>query len=455
MNKEIDTRTRLLTEKASKLMLSLSVPGILGMVFVALYNTMDSIFVGQLVGTTEMGAVSISYPFTLINGGIATLIGVGSASILSRAIGKKDEKTIGKIMSNLSMMVIVLSVLVTLIGTLFTRQILQLSGAEGEMLDAAEKYLRIIFCGSIFINFTQSSNMVMRGQGLLKKAMTIIASGSILNIILDPIFITYFNQFGMGLEGAASATVLSQILQCAVSIWFFTKKGGMLKIRKIGFEKDIIPEMLLVGISAMLMQVMTLVQQTVIFNVASRYGGDNALVLLGAALRVQNFAFVPLWGMSQGFQPAVGTNYGAKEYDRVIYITKVFITGATILALCFYIPIELFPDKILSLFISNLSIVASGVTNFRIMFSTYIALGLFIMVVTLFQALGKASKASLIVMLRQIILFIPAVVLFPMINGLGETGVWLAIAVVDGFVGIMTIVMMLKEFNRIRALKVS
>ena len=454
MTKEMDTRTRLLTEKASKLMFSLSIPGILGMVVVALYNMMDSIFVGHLVGTTEMGAVSISYPFTLVNGGIATLIGVGSASILSRAIGKKDEKTIGKIMSNLSMMVIVLSVIVTIIGTIFTREILQLSGAKGVMLNTAEKYLRIIFWGSIFINFTQSSNMVMRGQGLLKKAMIIITSGSILNIILDPIFITYFNRFDMGIEGAACATVLSQILQCIVSVWFFTKKDTMLRIKKISFEKDIIPEMLSVGVSAMLMQVMTLVQQTVIYNVGSRYGGDNALVLLGAALRVQNFAFVPLWGMSQGFQPAVGTNFGAKQYERVVHITKVFITGATILALCFYVPIELFPDKILSLFISDASLVVSGISNFRIMFSTYIALGLFIMVVTFFQSLGKASKASLIVMLRQIILFIPAVIIFPMINGLKETGVWLAIATIDGLVGVMTIVMMVKEFKQLRSLEV-
>ncbi|NMS91879.1 MATE family efflux transporter [Clostridioides difficile] len=452
MNEKNDTRTRLLTENPLKLMFSLSIPGIIGMVVVALYNMMDAIFVGQLVSSTAMGAVSVSYPLTLINGGIATLVGVGSASILSRAIGKKDKAIVDKIMGNLAMMITILSVIVTIIGMCFTRQLLQFSRVEGEMLTQAESYLRIIFAGSLFINFTQSSNMVMRGQGLLKRAMLIIASGSILNIILDPIFITYFNQYGMGIQGAAYATLISQIVQFGISVLYFTRKSEGIKIKKLKLEWDIIPEICSVGISAMLMQVMTLVQQTVIFNVGSRYGGENAYILLGAALRVQNFAFVPLWGMSQGFQPVVGTNYGAKNYSRTIKLTKVFVLSVIALSLCFFLPIQIIPEKILSLFITESDIVTQGISNFRLMFSTYSALAVFIMIVTLFQSLGKASKASMIVMLRQIILFIPAVILFPMMANLGETGVWFAIALVDGFVGVLCLLMMFKEFSKLKKL---
>lgn len=452
MNEKNDTRTRLLTESPLKLMFSLSIPGIIGMVVVALYNMMDAIFVGQLVSSTAMGAVSVSYPLTLINGGVSTLVGVGSASILSRAIGKKDKAILNKIMGNLVMMITILSVIITIIGMCFTRQLLQFSRVEGEMLTQAESYLRIVFAGSLFINFTQSSNMVMRGQGLLKKAMVIIASGSILNIILDPIFITYFNQYGMGIQGAAYATLVSQIVQFCISMLYFTRKSEGIKIKKLKLEWDIIPEICSVGISAMLMQVMTLVQQTVIFNIGSRYGGESAYILLGAALRVQNFAFVPLWGMSQGFQPVAGTNYGAKNYSRTIKLTKVFVLSAIVLSLCFFLPIQIIPEKILSLFITDNDIVAQGVSNFRLMFSTYSALAVFIMIVTLFQSLGTASKASMLVMLRQIILFIPAVILFPMIANLGEAGVWLAIALVDGFVGILCLFMMFKEFRKLKKL---
>jgi putative MATE family efflux protein len=448
MKQSLDTRTKLLTQNPVSLMFELSIPAILGMVVVGLYNFMDSVFVGQMVGSVQMGAISVSYPFTLINGGTAAMLGVGSASVLSRAIGKKDEATIGKIMGNLVAMVILLSAIITIVGMVFTRPILTLAGASGDILIYAEKYLRIVYAGSLFVNFFQSANMVIRGEGQLKKAMLIIGSGAVLNIILDPIFITLLNPVGRGIEGAAYATVLSQIIQALITVWYFKKKSQHVKIGRIRIEKSLLPQILAVGVSALLMQVLTLVQQTVIYRVASNYGGETSQILLGAALRVWNFAFVPLWGISQGFQPATGTNYGAKDYNRVKKLTGVFVASATILSLLFYIPVELFPANVLSLFITTPSVAASGATNFRIMFSTYILQGSFLIAVTLFQSLGKANKATWLVLFRQIILFIPLAVILPMIGGMGIRGVWLAIALTDAILVVITISMMLAEFRK-------
>ena len=290
--------------------------------------------------------------------------------------------------------------------------------------------------------------MVIRGEGQLKKAMAIIASGAILNIILDPIFITLLKPYGMGIEAAAYATILSQFIQAAVTLWYFKKKSPNVKIGRIRIDGTLLPQVLSVGISALLMQVLTLVQQTVIYRVASAYGGETSQILLGAALRFWNFSFVPLWGISQGFQPAAGTNYGAKDYDRVKKLTGVFITAATVLSLLFYIPAELFPDKVLSMFITTPGVAASGATNFRIMFSTYILQGSFLIAVTLFQSLGKASKATWLVLFRQIILFIPLCVVLPMVGGMGIRGVWLAIALTDAILVVITIAMMLSEFRK-------
>lgn len=448
MKQSLDTRTKLLTQNPASLMFELSIPAILGMVVVGLYNFMDSVFVGQMVGSVQMGAISVSYPFTLINGGTAAMLGVGSASVLSRAIGKKDEATIGKIMGNLVAMVILLSAIITIVGMVFTRPILTLAGASGDILNYAEKYLRIVYAGSLFVNFFQSANMVIRGEGQLKKAMLIIGSGAVLNIILDPIFITLLNPVGRGMEGAAYATVLSQIIQAWIIVWYFKKKSQHVKIGRIRIEKSLLPQILAVGVSALLMQVLTLVQQTVIYRVASNYGGETSQILLGAALRVWNFAFVPLWGISQGFQPAAGTNYGAKDYNRVKKLTGVFMASATILSLLFYIPVELFPANVLSLFITTPGVAASGATNFRIMFSTYILQGSFLIAVTLFQSLGKANKATWLVLFRQIILFIPLAVILPMIGGMGIRGVWLAIALTDAILVVITISMMLAEFRK-------
>lgn len=451
MKQSLDTRTKLLTQNPVSLMFELSIPAILGMVVVGLYNFMDSVFVGQMVGSVQMGAISVSYPFTLINGGTAAMLGVGSASVLSRAIGKKDEGTIGKIMGNLVAMVILLSAIITVVGMVFTRPILTLAGASGDILNYSEKYLRIIYAGSLFVNFFQSANMVIRGEGQLKKAMLIIGSGAVLNIILDPIFITLFNPMGRGMEGAAYATVLSQIFQALITVWYFKKKSRHVKIGRIRIEKSLLPQILVVGVSALLMQVLTLVQQTVIYRVASNYGGETSQILLGAALRVWNFAFVPLWGISQGFQPAAGTNFGAKDYQRVKKLTGVFVASATILSLLFYIPVELFPVDVLSLFITTPGVADSGSTNFRIMFSTYILQGSFLIAVTLFQSLGKANKATWLVLFRQIILFIPLAVILPMIGGMGIRGVWLAIALTDAILVVITISMMLAEFKKFQS----
>lgn len=164
MTQKTDTRTKLLTASPFQLMLSLSIPAIIGMVVVGLYNFMDRVFVGQLINEVAMGAVSVSYPFTLINTGVSTLIGVGSASVLSRAVGKKDQDTIDRIMGNLIALNLIFGVIITILGMTFTRQLLTLSGAEGEILNNANRYLRIIFAGSLFVNFGQSANMIMRGE---------------------------------------------------------------------------------------------------------------------------------------------------------------------------------------------------------------------------------------------------------------------------------------------------
>lgn len=443
----------LLTASPFQLMISLSLPAIVGMVVVGLYNLMDAVFVGQMVGTNAMGAVSVSYPFTMINSGISTLIGVGSASVLSRAVGKKDQGTIDKIMGNLIALNLILSIAITVIGMVFTRPILRLTGAEGEILNIAERYLRIIFAGSLFVNFAQSANMVMRGEGILKKAMLITGTGAVLNIILDPILISLMTKNGMGVEGAAFATILSQFITASITLWYFLKKSKMIKINRIKLESSLLPEILSVGFSAMLMQVMNFVQQTVLYNVASQHGGDTWQIILGAALRVQSFAFIPLWGMSQGFQPAAGTNYGAKEYDRVKKVTLGFGLGATVLALLFYLPVELAPKTVLSWFITDPELVAQGVGDFLVLFSTYITLGLMITAITLFQSLGKASKASVLVLLRQIVLFIPMVILLPKMSGLGIHGVFAAPALTDGIVFVVSILLVISEFRNLTKLK--
>ena len=451
MAEKQDSRSNLLNGRIFKTMLSLSVPAILGMVVIGLYNFMDAVFVGRMVGPEAMTAVKVSYPFTLMNSGIATLIGTGSASVLSRAVGRKDQATIDRIMGNLIALIVLLSLIVTIVGEVFTTGLLSLSGAKGDILIQAERYLKVVFIGSLFVNFAQSANMVMRGEGKLKIAMGIMAAGALLNIALDPLLISIMGREN-GILGAALATVISQVLQAGFTLWYFLKKSDNVRINGVRIHGNLVGPVLSVGVSAMLMQVMTMVQQTVMYNTVERWGGGSWQTILGACLSLQAFAFIPLWGISQGFQPAIGTNYGAKQYDRVRSFTRAFMVAATTLALVFYLPIMLSPKGMLSMFITDEAICAQGASMLRVLFSTYISYGVLILAITFFQAIGKAGAASAMALLRQVLLFLPLVVLLPTVFAVPVQGVFYAQMFTDLVVLMIGIVLLGKTFADIRKL---
>lgn len=444
-----DVRESLLTDNPWKLMIKLSLPAILGQFVVGLYAFVDSIYVGQMVGTDAMSAVSVASPFVLINNAIAVLIGIGSSSVLSRAVGKKDKETINKIMGNLGFLVLLLSIIVMTIGIIFSPVFLRLSGAEGEVLSMGIIYLRTVYLGSIFVNFMQSANMVMRAEGRMATAMGIMAGGAILNIILDPVFIILLPQRGP--QAVAIATVLSQFIQAGVTLIYFLKKSPVVRFCGLRPAPDLLPEILSVGVSAMLMQIMMLVQMTIVYNTAVRFGGETQIALMGASQRVMQLAFVPIWGMSQGMQPAVGTNFGAKEYERVKKLTNVFIVGSTILASAFFVLIELFPDQILSAFITEGEIVSSGISRFRMMFCVFPTYGLLIMIITYFQALGKAKQAGFMVVLRQLVLVVPLVLILPQLLGGNVLGVWLALPINDLIILVVAIILLGREYRYLKS----
>lgn len=449
MTQKQDSRSNLLEGNIFKTMLSLSIPAILGMVVIGLYNYMDAVFVGRMVGPEAMTAVKVSYPFTLLNSGIATLIGTGSASVLSRAVGRKDQGTINQIMGNLIALIVLLSLIITAVGECFTTGLLSLSGAKGDILSQAERYLKVVFVGSLFVNFAQSANMVMRGEGKLKIAMGIMAAGALLNIALDPLLISLMGKEN-GILGAAWATVISQVLQAVFTLWYFRKKSENVRINKVKIHGNLVGPVLSVGVSAMLMQVMTMVQQTVMYNTVERWGGGSWQTILGACLSLQSFAFIPLWGISQGFQPAVGTNFGAKQYDRVRSFTKVFMIAATALALVFYLPIMLAPKAMLGMFITDEAICSQGAPMLRVLFATYISYGVLILAITFFQAIGKAAAASAMALLRQVLLFLPLVVLLPTVFTVPVQGVFYAQMFTDLIVLLIGIVLLAKAFANIR-----
>lgn len=438
-------RQELLTKSPVRLMFQLGIPGIVGMVVIGLYPFMDGVFAGNIIGQSAMAACSVAMPLTLVNNGISTLLGVGSASILSRALGKGDKKTVDQIMGNLIFWVLVLSTTVMILGILFAPQFLDLVGATGEIKELGVRYLRVLFLGSIFVNFAQSSNMVIRGEGHLKIAMSIMGAGAVLNIILDPIFM--YAMGSRGIEGAAIATVLSQLITAVVSVYYFKKKSKVVKINHIAMKKDIFGEMFAVGFSAMMMQVMTLIQQSLMYKMSFKYGGTDNGILMAAALRIFAFSFIPLWGLSQGMQPVIGTNYGAKIYSRVKAGLKVFNWGALVLAGLFYLPIMLFPRQILHMFGVENDILTAGIPHFRMLYSIFIVYGFMIISVVFFQSIGDAKKAGILVIFRQLVVFVPSIIILP--RAFGIDAVWYTQPLVDFImtaISVVLIVLTVKKF---------
>ena len=451
MKQALDTRTKLLTKNPWPLMIELSIPAVLGMVVVGLYNMMDSIFVGQMVGDVQMGAISVSYPLTLINAGSAAMLGVGSASVLSRAIGKKDENTIKKIMGNLVAMVLLLSVIYTVVGMVFTRQLLSLTGASDNILNYAEKYLRIVFAGSLFVNFFQSANMVIRGEGQLKRAMTIIASGAILNIILDPIFIFACD---WGIAGAAWATVIGQIFSFILALRY------LWRFQTIHFEKESflldIKESLKIcsmGISSSSNQIAVTVIQIIQYNsltyygALTKYGTDIPLAACGIVMKTNAIILAIVVGISQGTQPIIGFNYGAGQYHRVREAYMLAVKWNLVVSTIAFIAFQFFPQSIISLFGDGDELYF----EFAVLFMrTYLFMvlvnGVQLLSSSFFTAIGKSLRGALLALTRQTFFLIPLTLLLPLRFGI--MGVLLAGPIADFSAFVLSIVLVGTELRK-------
>ncbi|WP_032122419.1 MATE family efflux transporter [Clostridium amazonitimonense] len=447
MNKN---REELINGNMFTLLLKLSIPGIIGMLVIGLYNLCDAIFVGKLVGETALAAVSISSPLTFINNCIAVLVGVGSSSTLSRAIGSKDNEVVDKILGNLILSVLVLSLIVTILGCLFAENLLSFSGAKGEILKSGTSYLRIVYIGSFFVNFSQSANMLIRGEGKMKEAMSIMAFGAVLNIILDPIFIKTLD---FGIEGAAIATIIAQIIQAFITFMYFKRNKSLLSVNKLKFAFDLMPEILSIGGSAAMMQLMYLVQQTALYKLTSIYGGDEQLVLMGVALKILMFTFIPIWGIGQGLQPIVGMNFGAQKYNRVKDAVKIFSIASTIFIGVLWGFYMINPRVVLGWFINDRTLIETGAKFFRLMFLTFPVSGVIVMSMTFFQSIGKGGKSALISILKQVVLFMPIAIILT--KSVGIKGTWLASPVTDAIVFILSIVLLSIEFKKLYSIKSS
>jgi len=438
---------RLGEKKISKLLVNLSLPATIGMMVNALYNLVDTIFVGRGVGALAIGGLTIAFPIQMIIMAFAQMIGIGAASAISRSLGAKDIEKADYVAGNSFLLIVILSSIIAAIGLFFTEPMLRLFGATDNILPYAKDYITIILWGSIFFSFAMSSNNLIRAEGNAKVAMATMLIGAILNIILDPIFIFVFK---MGVKGAALATVISKFISFLyVLTYLYSGKSSLkVKLHHLKPKMRIIIEILTVGSAAFARQVTGSVVAIVVNNSLRIFGGDMALIIVGILHRVTMFVFMPLFGVVQGMQPIVGFNYGAKKLDRVKETLKLSLITTTAFASFGWLIIELFPLAIINVFTRDAEIIEKGSTIMRIVISVIPLIGIQIVGAALFQSLGKAVPSLVLALLRQVLLFIPLVIILPRVLGLGLLGIWIAYPAADILSVVLTFLFLRSELKK-------
>ncbi len=408
----------------------------------SLYNLVDTIFVGQSSGALAIAALGIAFPIQLLIGGIAQMFGVGVASIVSRKLGEKNEKAAALAAGNALKATVLASLSFAIVGIIFLEPLLQVFGATPDILPFAKDYMGIVFFGAIFVSISMCSNNILRAEGKAKVSMIIMLIGAGLNIVLDPIFIF---GFGMGIRGAAIATLISQIASSLYAIRFFLKRKSSLPFQKASFKiaLPIIRETVSLGLPTLIRQGGSSLMILTANNMLGLYGGDLAIAAYGMISKLMIFFLMPIFGMVQGFQPIAGFNYGAKKSDRVKQVLYKAIMVTSIMGVLFFAILQLFPKGLLSLFTSSNELLRIAVPALRIVMLAIPFIGIQTIGATFFQSIGKTVPALLLGLSRQFIILIPLVLLLPQFFSLN--GVWMAFPIADTVSTIITVIWLFHE----------
>ena len=399
-----------------KALLALGLPTMTGMLINALYNLVDTYFVGGL-GTDQMGAVTVAFPLGQIVVGLGLLFGNGAAAYLSRLLGRGDKDTANKVASTALYSSVLIGGIVILCFVIFLEPILRQTGAIESVMPYAVTYTSIYITFSIFNVFNVTMNNIVSSEGAAKTAMCALMAGAILNVVLDPIFIYILN---FGVAGAAIATAISQIVSALIYLFYIFRKKSVFnfRIKECCFSKEIMSEILKIGIPTMVFQLLTSLSISMINNAAKEYGG-SVLAAMGPLTKIMSMGSLIVFGFLKGFQPIAGFSYGAKKFDRLQEAIKTSILWSTIFCVIFGLAAAVFSTDIMSLFTkSDMEMIRVGSIVLRASGVSFILFGFYTVYSFLFLVMGKAKEGCILGACRQGICFVPVILILPMLWGL-------------------------------------
>lgn len=433
-----------------KITLSQAVPLMLAQLVQLLYNIVDRIYIGHMDGgdSTALTGVGLTFPIITFIVAFASLFGNGGVPLFSIANGAGDKKRAERIMGNSCCLLLISSVALIVMGYAFCKPILYLLGASDSSYVYAYDYLRFYLAGTTFSVLTTGLNSYISAQGFPKISMLTIVIGAVLNILLDPLFIFVF---GLGISGAAIATVISQVVSALWILLFLIRKAPLpLRLQNIRIDGNVTSNICRLGLSNFVMQGTTCFVQIACNSTLQSFGGDIYVGIMTVLNSVRDVFFLPIHGLVNGAQPIMSYNYGAKKYDRVRQSIRFNTLAGAVYTVTAWLLIVIFPEFWFRIFLSDAALIAPGIDAIKIYFFGFVFMSFQFGGQSTFQALGDAGHAIFFSLLRKVIIVVPLTLILPRL-GMGVNGVFIAEPVSNAVGGLACYITMRKTvYNRLK-----
>ncbi len=444
MNERVD---KLGKERPDKLLLRLSLPAVAAMMVHSFYHMVDTIFIGRGIGPSGIAASFIVLPFIILCFATSLMAGAGGASILSRSLGSGDINKADDTVANVLTACVITGVIFLCVGFLWGKKLLSLLGGSPDIVPLAWEYFRIVLVSFPFLCFSVGAENIARAEGRVSVTMFAMIMSSLINIFLDWLLIF---RFGMGMSGAALATLIAELSMAALFLGYFlfghsiAKRGLRIKI-----QPALLSRILAVGSASFVRPATGSIVVLIINSTLFRYGGDVSVASYGIINRTVMFSVMPMIGLAQGLQPILGYNYGAGMYKRALHVIYLSIGAATLFSVLGFLAFLLFPEWITRIFTNDPLLISETVFSIRVVAAAFFLVGFHIIVSILFQAIGKARISLFLTLSRQVIFLIPLLLLLPIY--FQTTGVWLSFPLADLMAGIVSMLFFLPAVKDLKS----
>ncbi|KFF74650.1 multidrug transporter MatE [Chryseobacterium sp. P1-3] len=439
----MDRKTFILEGGMKKVMWETSWPAVAAIVLYGINNFLDAIFVGYLINTQALAAVGMAYPLSQIVLGFGRWAGTGAGAAVSIWIGENNKDRLYRLFGSFNFLCIFFSVLCAVPAYMFAHELMAMMGARGNLQMIAVEYFRVTLIGTVLWIYGLALNMLIRAEGKMKTAAAMITAGLVIDIILKPVFIS---GFGWGVAGAAWATNCGMLIYSLLGFYYYArgKSSFSTQWKSFSYDKVIGKRILKLGLPEMILSVMSVIQSIIIFNAIAAYGTEKDISFFTVLNRFFLFLLTPLFGLMRGLQPVVGINFGAGQFHRAGKFLRTYIMAGVAILAPFFLVALLFPEKLIALMLPGYSAEQHQILDFRLFFSVLPLLPVTVLALSYYPAVNQSKKASFLVFLRQIILYIPLMLILP--HYFGVKSIYWGSAMIELVVGIVTL-FLLKNYK--------